>query len=69
MPSSRKINREKVLASLDKVCPKYGKVISPAEVRRIDFEHIECPACGGRFAPRPASSGLATYKGDGGLLP
>jgi len=43
MPSSRK-NLQKVQASLDAVCPKCGKVISPAEVRRIDFEHVECPA-------------------------
>jgi uncharacterized repeat protein (TIGR03803 family) len=41
MPGSRKINLEKVLASLDAVCPKCGKVISPAEVRPIDFEHVE----------------------------
>jgi ribosomal protein S27AE len=51
MPRSRKINLEKVLASLDAVCPKCGKLISPAEVRRIDFERIECPACGERFMP------------------
>jgi ribosomal protein S27AE len=54
MPSRKKINLEKVLASLDKVCPKCGHVISPAEVKRIDFEHIECPACGEQFAPQPA---------------
>jgi hypothetical protein len=46
MPSSRKINLEKVLASLDAVCPKCGGLISPAHVRRIDFERIECPVCG-----------------------
>ena len=54
MPRScqdRKINREKVLASLDKVCPKCGGLISPAEVRRIDFKTIECPVCGERFVP------------------
>jgi hypothetical protein len=51
MPRSRKINREKVQASLDKVCPKCGALISPAEVRRIDFERIECSVCGERFAP------------------
>ena len=43
MPSSRKINLAKVRASLDVVCPKCEKSISPAEVRRADFEHIECP--------------------------
>jgi predicted RNA-binding Zn-ribbon protein involved in translation (DUF1610 family) len=51
MPRSRKINLEKVRASLDALCPKCGKVITPAEVKRIDFEHIECPACGERFVP------------------
>jgi predicted RNA-binding Zn-ribbon protein involved in translation (DUF1610 family) len=51
MPRSRKINLERVRASLDAVCPKCGKVIPPAEVRRIDFESIECPVCGGPFVP------------------
>jgi ribosomal protein S27AE len=51
VPKSRKVNLEKVQASLDKVCPKCGKVISPPEVRRIDFDRIECPACGEQFAP------------------
>jgi ribosomal protein L37AE/L43A len=50
MPRSRKVNLEKVQASLDAVCPKCGKSISPAEVRRIDFERMECPACEERFA-------------------
>jgi predicted RNA-binding Zn-ribbon protein involved in translation (DUF1610 family) len=57
MPRARKINLEKVRASLDAVCPKCGKVIPPAEVRRIDFERIECPVCGERFAPRPKLQG------------
>ena len=56
MPSSRKINLEKVQASLDAVCPECGKSISPVEVRHIDFERIECPACGERFAPGGKSS-------------
>jgi predicted RNA-binding Zn-ribbon protein involved in translation (DUF1610 family) len=43
---SRKINLEKVLASLDTICPKCGKVITPAEMQRIDFERMKCPACG-----------------------
>jgi predicted RNA-binding Zn-ribbon protein involved in translation (DUF1610 family) len=51
MPRVRKLNLEKVRSSLDAVCPQCGKSISPAEVRRIDFEHIECPVCGERFAP------------------
>jgi predicted RNA-binding Zn-ribbon protein involved in translation (DUF1610 family) len=51
MLSSRKINLEKVQASFDAQCPKCGKQISTAEVRRVDFERMECPACGERFAP------------------
>jgi ribosomal protein S27AE len=51
MPRSRKINLEKVRASLDAVCPKCGKLVPPAEVRRIDFERNECPVCGERFVP------------------
>jgi predicted RNA-binding Zn-ribbon protein involved in translation (DUF1610 family) len=53
MPRARKINLEKVRASLDAVCPKCGKLISPAQVRRIDFERIECPECGEQFVPSP----------------
>jgi ribosomal protein S27AE len=52
MPSRKKINLEKVRASLDAVCPKCGNLIPPAEVRRIDFERIECPLCGQRFTRR-----------------
>jgi hypothetical protein len=53
LPMTRKINLEKVRASLDAVCPTCRKVISPAQVRRIDFERIECPVCGERFVPSP----------------
>jgi hypothetical protein len=28
-------------------------MIPPAEVRRIDFERIECPECGELFVPDP----------------
>ena len=52
MPSARKINLAKARASLDAVCPKCGKLIPPAQVRHIDFEHIECPVCGDKFVPR-----------------
>ena len=54
---TRKLNLDKVQASLDKVCPKCGKAISPAEVRRIDFERMECPACGERFVSRRMKEG------------
>jgi predicted RNA-binding Zn-ribbon protein involved in translation (DUF1610 family) len=52
MPSRKKINLEKVLASLDTLCPKCGKVITPAEMQRIDFERMKCPACGELFTRR-----------------
>jgi hypothetical protein len=44
---ARKINLAN--ASLDVVCPKRGKLIPPAAMRRFDFEHAECLACGERF--------------------
>jgi ribosomal protein S27AE len=49
MPSRKKINLEKVRASLNTVCPKCGKVITPAEMQPIDFERMKCPACGKLF--------------------
>jgi predicted RNA-binding Zn-ribbon protein involved in translation (DUF1610 family) len=49
MPKSRKVNLEKVRASLDLVCSKCGGVIAPADVRHIDFDRIECPPCGERL--------------------
>jgi len=55
IPRSRKINLEKVLASLDAKCPKCGRIIRPAEVRHVDFEHIEGPACGEQFVRSPGS--------------
>jgi hypothetical protein len=50
---SRKVNLAKVQASLDVVCPKCAGLITPAQIRRIDFDRIECPVCGERFAPVP----------------
>jgi ribosomal protein S27AE len=51
MPKKQKIKLGDVLGSLNTVCPKCGCSIPPAQVRRIDFERIECPACGERFTP------------------
>jgi predicted RNA-binding Zn-ribbon protein involved in translation (DUF1610 family) len=48
MPSRKKIDLEKVLASLHTLCPKCGYKIQPAEIRRIGLEMI-CPACGAQF--------------------
>ena len=49
-PRSRKINREKVLTSLNKAGPKCGFTITPDLVKRVDFERIECPECGEKFS-------------------
>jgi predicted RNA-binding Zn-ribbon protein involved in translation (DUF1610 family) len=51
MTGSRKVNLEKVQASLDVVCPKCGRTISPAEVQRVDFQNIACPERGEHFTP------------------
>ena len=58
----RKINLAKVQASLDAICPKCGKIITPAEVRRIDsnewsVRHAESdlyPVMRGRDRIRPS---------------
>jgi predicted RNA-binding Zn-ribbon protein involved in translation (DUF1610 family) len=52
MPRSRKINLEKVRASLDKTCPKCGFTITPDLVKRVDSERMECLECGERFKPK-----------------
>jgi ribosomal protein L32 len=51
MVTKQKINRGKVQAALNTVCPKCGYVIPPGEIRRIDFELVKCPECGERFIP------------------
>jgi hypothetical protein len=51
MSPSRKINLAKVLASLDKTCPKCGFTITPDLVKRVDFERMECPTCNEKFQP------------------
>jgi transposase len=44
-----KIDIKKVLASLNTSCPKCGHLITPAEIKRVSWEEIECPQCGERF--------------------
>ena len=61
MPQSRKINLEKVLASLDTKCPKCGFTITPDLTKRIDFERIECPKCGEKFVVSEANLGQSLF--------
>jgi ribosomal protein S27AE len=51
MVNKQKINREKVMAALNTLCPKCGYSIPPEKIRRIDFSLVECPSCGERFTP------------------
>ncbi len=65
MTRSRKINRDKVQASLDTPCPKCGLSISPAMIRRVDFDRVECPKWGEKFA---AGAGPAVRSKMGKLI-
>jgi ribosomal protein S27AE len=53
MPRKQKINREKVQAPLNTLCPKCNYSIPPAEIRRVDFDTMKCPKCGEVFAVHP----------------
>ncbi|MGA7137941.1 MAG: hypothetical protein WBZ14_09745 [Terriglobales bacterium] len=46
MPARKKIDLEKVLASLATPCPQCGYEIPPAELRRISTTEVLCPKCG-----------------------
>jgi hypothetical protein len=46
MPRKQKSNREKVQAALTTLRPKCGYSITPAEIRRVDFDRMKCPKCG-----------------------
>jgi ribosomal protein S27AE len=54
MPRSRKIDLEKVLASLNTNCPKCGFTITPDLVKWVNFERMECPKCGEKFQVKTA---------------
>ena len=51
MVTKAKINREKVIAALNTVCPNCGYSIPPEKIRRTDSYRVECPSCGERFVP------------------
>ena len=52
MPARKKIDLQKVLASLNTLCPKCGHEITPAEINRVSWEEIKCPKCGLVFDPQ-----------------
>jgi ribosomal protein S27AE len=60
MPRSRKIDLAKVQASLNKTCPKCG-AITPDQIKRVDFERMECPKCGEKFVVSEANLGQSLF--------
>ena len=54
VPSRKKIDLEKVRASLNATCPKCGRIIEPQDIKRVSWEEILCPDCGNRFDAKKA---------------
>jgi hypothetical protein len=46
---SRKINLEKVIASLVTICVNCGYDIDPSEIKRVNSREMECQKCYTRF--------------------
>jgi RNA polymerase-binding transcription factor DksA len=55
MVSKRKIDLEKVRASLFTVCLNCGHAIPPEKLKRIDSDCIQCPECGQKFVRQKAN--------------
>jgi hypothetical protein len=53
MPSRKKINLQKVLASLYIVCTEYQAKIEPAQVQRMGFYVVKCSFCNAIFVFKP----------------
>jgi DNA-directed RNA polymerase subunit RPC12/RpoP len=51
MPARRKLDLEKIRASLNTVCPYCSASIPPEDQNRMDWEHMKCPHCGKDFIP------------------
>ena len=51
MPHRRKLDLEKIRASLDTVCPHCNASIPPEDQNRADSERMKCPHCGEVFIP------------------
>jgi predicted RNA-binding Zn-ribbon protein involved in translation (DUF1610 family) len=61
MPVRRKIDLEKIWASLALVCPHCSARIEPQEFKRLDGERLECPWCGETFIPVKRERPLTDY--------
>jgi len=48
---SRKLDLEKIRATLNATCPHCNTSIPPDKQVRLDFEHMKCPGCGQTFTP------------------
>jgi hypothetical protein len=51
MPARRKLDLDKIWASLAIVCTHRSARIEPDELKRVDAERLEGPWCGGTFVP------------------
>ena len=46
MTRKNKIDRAKVMAALNTVCPSCGYAITPREISRVSFTEMKRPKCG-----------------------
>jgi hypothetical protein len=61
MPRGR-IDMQKVLASLNKFCPKCGHQITPAEIKRVSWEEIAQRAASGSTRLRRSAESSHPHK-------
>jgi len=52
MPSRKKIDLQKIRASLNLICPICQCEITPGQILRITFEEINCPHCDSIVKPQ-----------------
>jgi len=51
MPSRKKINLQKVLASWYMVCTQCQAKIELSQIQRVRWDEVRCPFCDGIFVP------------------
>jgi len=56
MPSRKKINLQKVLASLYIVCTRCQAKIEPSQILRVRWDTLKCPYYAAVFVPQPNES-------------